>query len=434
MDYIDSQLIYVFRQLWVCMDQTRKEFFTLDDFDFMGKTVLLRVDLNSPIHPLTSEIMSDTRFKSHLPTIEKLRNARVVIMAHQSRPGKSDFTSLFQHSRRLERLLGRRVKFIDSLYGNSALDAIKRMESGDILMLENTRFYSEDVVLDPGERETIENSNLVKNLSSVCDYFVNDAFPAIHRAQTSLTGFTHSLPNVAGLLIQKETGALNSFLKGDRSRNLAILAGAKIEDSITVADSFLKKDIVGKIVVGGVVANAFLWASGKKIGKKNEEFIKHNNKNYEKYLKVCRELLDKFPEQIIMPVDYVLNPSRLRIDLDENIPDDQIVADIGLNSIARFSEEIRKAESLFINGPMGMYEIEEYSSGTFEILKEVAASGAMKIAGGGHTISAIEALGVENRIDHMSTGGGALISYLSGEPMPVLESLRESKRYFEKVI
>jgi phosphoglycerate kinase len=241
------------------------------------------------------------------------------------------------------------------------------------------------------------------------------------------------MPNVAGLLIQKETDALNVFLKGDRSKNLAILAGAKIEDSITVAKSFLEKGIVNHIIVGGVVANAFLWASGNRIGKKNEDFIIKNNKKYDAYLHICREMLEKYGDRILIPEDFVLNPSNRRVEKGEKIPDDQILADISLNSIAKFSDEIRKAESIFINGPMGMYEIEQYSFGTFEILREVASSTAMKIAGGGHTISAIEALNIENRIDHISTGGGALISYLSGEPMPVLESLRESRQYFEKV-
>ena len=415
------------------MDQRQRDFFTLDDFDFGGKTVLLRLDLNSPIHPVTNEIMSDTRFKSHLPTIERLKGAKLVILAHQSRPGKTDFTSLLNHSRKLERLLGRRVKHIDSLYGSSAISAIKQMSNGEILMLENTRFFSEDVVLDPEDKETVENSNFIRNLSEVCDYFVNDAFPAIHRSQTSLTGFSRKMPNVAGLLIQKETDALNVFLKGDRSKNLAILAGAKIEDSITVAKSFLEKGIVNQIIVGGVVANAFLWASGNRIGKKNEDFIIKNNKKYDAYLHICREMLEKYGDRILIPEDFVLNPSNRRVEKGEKIPDDQILADISLNSIAKFSDEIRKAESIFINGPMGMYEIEQYSFGTFEILREVASSTAMKIAGGGHTISAIEALNIENRIDHISTGGGALISYLSGEPMPVLESLRESRQYFEKV-
>jgi phosphoglycerate kinase len=414
------------------MAQKSKDFLTLDDFDFSGKVVLLRLDLNSPIHPVSNEIMSETRFRSHIATIEKLKDSKLVILAHQSRPGKSDFTSLYYHAKMMERLLGRRIKFIDSLYGQTVISSIKAMSTGEIIMLENTRFFSEDVVIDPINLEDVEKTNFVKNLSGIADYFVNDAFPAIHRSQTSLTGFARTIPNIAGLLIQEETAALNRFLESGKEKSLAILAGAKIEDSITVAQSFLEKGIVKKIIVGGVVANAFMWSMGKKIGKMNENFIIHNNKRYENFLKICSKLLRNYEENIIMPVDFVLNPSGKVIKVEDDIPDDQIIADIGLESIAEFSKEIRQSSSIFINGPLGMYEIKEYSLGTFEILKEVGNSKGMKIAGGGHTISAIEALGIQSKIEHISTGGGALISYLSGETMPVLEALKESKKHFQR--
>ncbi len=415
------------------MPDYKRRFFTLDDYDLTDRTVLLRLDINSPIHPLTGEIMSDTRFKSHIPTIDKLRNSKVVIMAHQSRPGKSDFISMEYHARRLERLLGRRVKYVDSLYGPSVLGAIKEMKSGDIIILENTRFFSEDVVFEREDIESMESSNMVRNLSSVVDVFVNDAFPAIHRHQTSLTGFTNMIPNIAGLLIQKEIEAVESFVHSSSKGSIAILAGAKIEDSISVARAFTNTKTVSKILVGGVVANAFLWASGKDIGKRNEDFIRNNNKGYESHLKVCREILEKSSEMIILPVDFILNSSRKRIEINDTVPESQIIADIGPDSIATFSREIRKAKHIFINGPMGMYEIEDYASGTREIFTEVANSGAMKLAGGGHTISALEMMGLEKKIDHISTGGGALISYLSGEPMPVIESLKKSRDKFQEV-
>lgn len=415
------------------MPDYKRKFFTLDDYDLTDKTVLLRLDINSPIHPLTGEIMGDARFRSHIPTIDRLKNSKVVILAHQSRPGKADFTSLESHARRLERLLGRRVKYIDSICGPTALNAIRAMKSGDILMLENTRFFSEDVTFEKEDLESMETSNMVRNLSSVVDVFVNDAFPAIHRHQTSLTGFTNTIPNIAGMLIQKETEAVDNFLHANSKGSIAILAGAKIEDSISVARSFMERKLVSKILVGGVVANAFKWASGTNIGKRNEEFIRNNNKYVEKYLDICRDILKKNGDAIVMPIDFILNPSLRRISLNERIPDDQIIADIGPDTIASFSREIRAAKHIFVNGPMGMYELADYASGTREILKEVANSKALKLAGGGHTISALEMMGLENKIDHISTGGGALISYLSGEPMPVIESLVKSRDKFQDV-
>lgn len=415
------------------MEGNQKDFFDLDDFELKGKTILLRLDLNSPIHPITGEIMSATRFHSHIETINRLKDSKVVILAHQSRPGKYDFVSLKEHARVLQRILGRNVKFVDSLFGSEAIRTIQSMKNGDIIMLENTRFYSEDVVLDTNDLEVMEKTNFVKNLSAVCDYFVNDAFPAIHRNQTSLTGFTRMIPNIAGHLIQTETSSLNEFLNRKNGKKIAILAGSKIEDSIAVSKSFLEKNITQEIIVGGVVANAFLWASGKDIGQKNRDFIIKNNKKHETLIKTCKELVEMYGDKIVMPEDFILNPSRSRVHYLDKIPDDQILADIGPDSIALFSEKIREASAIFINGPMGMYELDDFSSGTYEILKEVANAEAMKIAGGGHTISAIENLKIQDRIDHISTGGGALISYLSGEPMPVLEALKNSRKHFREM-
>ena len=408
------------------------KFFTLDSFDLKGKTVLLRLDLNSPIHPITGEILSESRLKSHIKTINDLKLSKVVIMAHQSRPGKSDFIPLKEHSRRLQRLVGRKITFVDSLFNSNAINEISKMKDGDILMLENTRFYSEDVSLDTTDYDVLESTNFVRNLSQIIDYFVNDAFPAIHRPQTSLIGFTRLVPNLAGRLIENEITALDRFLKGNEKPKIAILGGAKIDDSIAVSKSFLEKNIVKTIIAGGVVGNAFLMAKGVNIGKKNKDFIIKNNKNHDKLISICKELLEKFTDRIIIPVDSILNPSGKVLNTKESVPDDEIMADIGPETASIFREAIGKAKGIFINGPMGMYEIAEYAGGTLDIFMAVAEANAIKIAGGGHTISVLESLKVMDKVDHVSTGGGALISYLSGEKMPVLEALKLSyKQFFE---
>jgi phosphoglycerate kinase len=408
------------------------KFFTLDSFDLKGKTVLLRLDLNSPIHPITGEILSESRLKSHIKTINDLKLSKVVIMAHQSRPGKSDFIPLKEHSRRLQRLVGRKITFVDSLFNSNAINEISKMKDGDILMLENTRFYSEDVSLDTTDYDVLESTNFVRNLSQIIDYFVNDAFPAIHRPQTSLIGFTRLVPNLAGRLIENEITALDRFLKGNEKPKIAILGGAKIDDSIAVSKSFLEKNIVKTIIAGGVVGNAFLMAKGVNIGKKNKDFIIKNNKNHDKLISICKELLEKFTDRIIIPVDSILNPSGKVLNTRESVPDDEIMADIGPETASIFREAIGKAKGIFINGPMGMYEIAEYAGGTLDIFMAVAEANAIKIAGGGHTISVLESLKVMDKVDHVSTGGGALISYLSGEKMPVLEALKLSyKQFFE---
>ena len=412
------------------MAHAQKRFYVMDDFDLRGKTVFLRVDINSPISPADGSILDNSRFMSHLDTIGELSESKLVIAAHQSRPGKDDFTSLYRHSQELEMITGRKVRFIDSLFGHEVTRAVREMADGDILMLENTRFYSEEVVIDPEDIETMEHTHLVRNLSSLFDYYIIDAFPAIHRAQTSLVGFRRIRPNIAGRLIEREVTMLDRFMMGEAHPKLAILAGSKIEDSVNVAENFLANDTVDKIIAGGVVANAFLWAGGKEIGKRNRDYIIKNNKNYNNIIKKCQSILEKYSDRVILPVDFILNPSGMAINSEDKVPDQEIMADIGFESVDIFKNEIANAGAIFMNGPMGMYEIDEYSMGTREILQAVADSRALKIAGGGHTLSALEMLGLKDRIDHASTGGGALISYLSGEPMPVLSSLYESMKIF----
>ena len=405
-------------------------FFTLDSFDLRGRHIYLRLDVNSPINPIDGNIMSSARFESHLDTLRDLSESMVVLVAHQSRPGKNDFTSLNRHAEKLERILGRPVEFIDSLFGKEVRNRIRKMEPGDIIMLENTRFYSEEVDIDAGDIDAVESTHIVRNLVDLFDYFVIDAFPAIHRAQTSLVGFRRLKPNLAGRLIEREVSMIDRFRDSRERPKIAILAGAKIDDSIQVSSNFLRDGTVDSILVGGVVANAFLWASGFDIGRKNREFIEKNNKDHKKLIETCSKLLKSYPGKIIMPEDFVLNPMGRLFSINDHIPDDQLIADIGLESIARFSSLISEARGIFLNGPMGMYEIEEYSVGTREILEAVANSDALTIAGGGHTLSALEKLNLMGRITHASTGGGALISYLSGDPMPVLESLVESRKIF----
>ncbi len=412
------------------MGSGESEFFTLDDFNLQDSTVFLRVDVNSPINPASGEIIGTARFHSHLDTIRALSKSKVVMLAHQSRPGKEDFTSLREHARIFESLLDRDVGFIDSLFGDYVSSKIKKMKSGDIILLENTRFYSEEVSIDGKDIASMEQSNIVRSLFPLMDYFVNDAFAAIHRPQTTLVGFQRIIPNIAGKLIEREIASLSKFMTGGARPNIAILAGAKINESISVAANFLKSGTSDTILTGGVVANAFLWAKGVTIGKRNEEFIVKNNKNYEELLAICKGLLAKYPDRILLPTDALLYPSKKRHIIGDSVPADQIIADIGLDSLVSYLGIIASAQAIFMNGPVGMYEFPDFSTGTFEVVRAVARNKGLKIAGGGHTLSVLEHLNLMSKISHASTGGGALISYLSGEEMPVLEALKASKKFF----
>jgi phosphoglycerate kinase len=404
-------------------------FYTMDDFDFRSKKIYLRIDINSPINPITGEIVDDSRFKHYLDTIRELDNSKVTIIAHQGRPGDSDFVSLRQHAYHMERLLGRDVKFIDSMIGAETERSIKEMKDGDIIMLENSRFYSEELLVkNTGMAQ--ENTYIVKELSKLFDYYIIDAFPAIHRAQTTLTGFMHAGPNIAGRLMENEITNIERFKNSREHPKLAILGGAKIADAIKVAGPFLEKNIVDNIIFGGVAANIFLWASGIEIGKRNKEFIQKQDQNYKLLLDECKSLLSLYKERIHLPVDFIMNPSLKEVKAGENIPDNQLLADIGLNSIDKFSNMIENARNIFLNGPMGMYEINEYSLGTRETFNQVSQSNANKIVGGGHTVNAINEFGLGNSMGYISTGGGALINYLSGESIPVIEALIKNRKKF----
>ncbi len=408
---------------------TKFPFFTMDNFDFTDKMVYLRIDINSPINPITDEILDDSRFKSYIYTINELRNSKTVIVAHQGRPGDSDFISLRYHALHLSKIIKRDIKFVDSLFGEEAKKSIREMKNGDIIMLENSRFYSEEVAINFDD-EIVENTHIVKSLSPLFDYYIIDSFATIHRPQTTLTGFKKIKPNIAGKLMEREIAMLNKFKFSESRPKLAVLAGSKINDAIRVSKNFFDKNIVDNIIFGGVAANIFLWTLGYDIGKRNIDFITKNNKNYEELIKICRYLIEKYYNRIILPEDFILNPSEKSVNLKSKIPDNELIADIGMKSIMKFKKYIDEAKSIFLNGPMGMYEINEYSIGTREVFTNVAYSNAMKITGGGHTINAINSLGLSDNIDYISTGGGALINYLSGDSIPVIDSLIENKKIF----
>ncbi|MGC8585563.1 MAG: phosphoglycerate kinase [Thermoplasmata archaeon] len=408
-----------------------KDYFTMEDFDFSGKRVLLRLDLNSPINTETGEITDVSRFLAHLDTIKRLSGAKVVILAHQSRPGKKDFTTTKNHADVLSRLLRRPVEYVDGLFENFVIEKIRKMKDGEILLLENTRFYSEDVVLAEEPISIQRKSHIVKKLSPLFDYFINDAFAAIHRPQTTLVGFSEDIPNVAGLLMDKEISMLSKFLNDNTRPKLAILAGAKVDDSLKVAKNFFEMGTVDKLIAGGLVANLILVAKGINIGKINIDFLKKELPDYENLVNLSKEIYERYADRIILPVDFAINKEnkRYEVNIDE-LPIEYPIFDIGMNTIEIFRKEIENAKSIILNGPMGVYEIPDFSLGTVEIFKTVAETQAFKVAGGGHTISVISKLDIEKRFTHVSTGGGALISFLSGESMPGLAALKSSKAKF----
>ena len=402
-----------------------KDYLTMEDVKLDNKRVLVRVDFNSPMDP-SGNILDDKRIKSHLDTLRNLEDCRVVLMAHQSRAGKKDYTTMEAHARSATRLLRRDVAYIDDIFGSHAREAIRSLMPGEVLLLENTRFYAEENMnRTPADHA---KSHMVKRLAPLFDLFINDAFAVSHRSHCSVVGFTEVLPSIAGLLMDKEITALDKGLKGDEHPTIYSLGGTKADDSIKVIENVLRRGGADKILTSGVVATVFLMAAGINVGEANRKFVE--DQEYLEQIPVASKLLAEYPDKIAMPVDVALNKNGERIDVAVSaLSNDLPIADIGLETIVDYSKELKDARVTVMNGPAGIFEQEKFKLGTSELLKASAESD-YSIAGGGHSVAAIEQLGLESKFSHVSMGGGASITYLSGEPLPGIEAL---KKYALKV-
>lgn len=404
-----------------------KDYLTLDDFPIKNQRILMRVDINSPMDP-NGKILDDKRFRGHLPTLRDMEDARVVLMAHQSRAGKKDFTTLEAHARRFSQLLHREVTYVDDIFGSHARESIKAMKPGDVILLENTRFYSEENISRPPEEHA--KSHMVKQLYPLFDLFVNDAFAVSHRSHLSVVGFTEVLPSAAGRLMEKEIDSLDMGVRGNEHPSIFVLGGTKADDSIKVIQNVFNRGGVDQVLVTGVVATVFQMAAGINVGEKNREFVA--GLDYSEQVSIAKDLLDKNPGKIIVPQDVALDKDGERLDVAMGkIPPDLQIADIGLETIVDFSRRIKEAKIVVLNGTAGIFENEKFALGTTEILKAATESG-FSIAGGGHTNAAIEELGLEPKFSHVSTGGGASISYLSGDLLPGIEALKKAAARYRK--
>ncbi len=407
---------------------TSRDFLTIDDFDIDGKTILVRVDLNSPMDP-DGNILDDMRIRSHIATLKDLETAKVVLLAHQSRPGKQDFTVMKPHAHLMSKHLGREVRYVDDIFGTFAKTHIASMEDGDVLMLENVRFYSEETL----SRSAAEHAEtyLVKKLAPFVDIFLNDAFAVAHRSHLSVVGFTEVLPTGAGRVMEKEITSLDRGIKGGERPCIFVLGGAKVDDSLKVAKNVLSSGGADKVLFTGVVANVALEASGVNIGKINLEFIR--SQGYEPQIDLARELLAKFEDRIGLPKDVALNDGKKRVEVQvsELGPDSLPINDLGLETIVEFSNEIENAKTVVLNGPAGVSEIENFALGTHEIIK-AAVKSDFSIIGGGHISAEVTHLGLGDRFSHISTGGGACIDYLAGENLPGVEALKAAALKYQE--
>jgi len=389
---------------------------SIRDVDIEGKKVLMRVDFNVPLDDKGC-IADDSRIRAVLPTIEYIldKGARLIVMSHLGRP-KGEIREELRMTtvgRRLEKMLYRPVKKLDSCIGPEVQKVVNEMSAGEVILLENLRFHKE---------ETENDQEFARQLSMLGDLFVNDAFGTCHRSHASTEGVTHYLPSVAGLLVEKEIAYFEKINSAPERPFVLVLGGAKVSDKIPVLENMLPK--VNTILIGGGMAYTFLRQTGVNIG----------SSIYEKDVaEVAGAVLEKGKTAgvaLVLPVDHIICDninSAQNIKTTENayIEDGFLGADIGPKTIELFREKLHNAKTIVWNGPMGVFEKDQFSRGTREIAEAIAESSAVSVVGGGDSAAAAMKYGIQDRISHISTGGGASLEYLEGKVLPGIAALED---------
>ncbi len=383
---------------------------TIDELDLKGKRVFIRVDFNVPLDA-QGKVTDDTRIQAALPTIElaKGRGAKVILASHLGRPkGKRvPEMSLAPVAKRLSELLHNPVKTVEDCVGPEVDAAVGSLAEGDVLLLENLRYHKEETENDP---------EFAKSLAALADVYVNDAFGAAHRAHASTCGMVEFVGDVAaGFLMKKEIAYLEEALKDPERPFLAILGGAKVSDKIGVARNLLQK--VNGLIIGGGMANTFLWAAGHPPGASRVEEDKRGDA-----IAVLEEAKETSVE-VLLPEDVVvakeMTPdAETRVVPVSEIPEGWLALDIGPETAAKFCDAIKRAKTVVWNGPMGVFEMPPFALGTRAVARAVADADAVTIVGGGDSVAALEKEGLKERVTHVSTGGGASLEYLEGKVLP----------------
>lgn len=386
---------------------------SVEDIDVTSKRVLLRCDFNVPLDKETGKITSDKRIVESLKTINYLidHKAKLVICSHIGKTGKN--VSLRPVATRLSELLSKEVTFVEDLDSEETKNIISNMKEGDVVLLENTRMTEKEEANDP---------EFAKKLASFGEIFVNDAFGTAHRAHASTEGVTHFLPSVCGFLIKKEISALDNGINNPKRPLLAIVGGSKVSSKIDVLNSLLDK--VDTLLIGGAMAYTFIKAQGGKIGSSLCEDDK---------IEVAKEVIKKAQEKgvrMLLPVDNVVakeisNDAETKITAINDVPDGYMGLDIGPKTIELYKAEIKVAKTIVWNGPVGVFEYDKFATGTKEIANAMALSDAITIIGGGDSAAAVEKFGCEDKMSHVSTGGGASLEFMEGKKLPGIEALMD---------
>jgi len=404
-----------------------KRFNTLDDFDPKDKVVIVRVDINTPLDP-NKKIMDTTKIKQHASTLDELasKGAKVVVLSHQGRPGDPDFCSLRQHAEILQKYVKAKVKFVDDIIGPKAIQAIKSLKPGEILVLENVRMIPSE--MENRSPEEHANGELVKTLSQFADAFVLDGFAVAHRPHASVIGFTAAgLPSYAGRVMEIEVNALDIAYNCQSRPVDYILGGAKPKETPELIEHLLSTGKADKILIGGMIATVFLHCAGYDIGENNLKEIEE--KGFGQFYGRVKDILKNYGEKILLPKDVAIDSDGQRVEISiKDFPPKGLIRDIGKETVEEFLKILKTARIIVINGPVGRFEDKRFSFGTVELIRHLPEkSKAFIIAGGGHTIAAIEKYNLQEYISYISSGGGAMLSHLSGEKLPGIEALEKAK-------
>jgi phosphoglycerate kinase len=403
----------------------------LSEFDFRGKTVLLRVDINSPINS-EKRIVNENRIRESVPTLKKLLDvgAKLAIIAHQG--DTLDYQNLIpmrEHAEKLSTHLGKPIAYIDDVCGPAAQEKVKALKPGEAILLGNLRYLSEEistfenaVKLRP---EQMLNTYLVRGLAPLVDYYVNDAFAAAHRNAPSMVAFQELKPTAAGDLLFREVAALDKVMTAPDHPSVFVLGGAKISDAFGMMKQVLERGTADKILTCGITGEIFLLAKGYRLGDTKEKFLK--DRELTVFVSDAKSYLEAFPGKIAMPADlaYEANGERCEISIEE-LPSSYMYKDIGRKTIAEYQRIISEAGTLFVNGPAGVYEEKLFEEGTSAIWRAIAAARGYSVIGGGDTVSAASKFVELKDINYVCTAGGAMVNYLSGKKLPLIAAMEKA--------
>ncbi|MFB5647023.1 MAG: phosphoglycerate kinase [Candidatus Nitrosomaritimum yanchengensis] len=391
---------------------------TLDDFDLKDKTVFLRVDMNCPVDPETMEITGTKRIEEAIETIKALEEAKVVVASHQGRVGNKDYTGMDKHAEVLEKLLNKKVKYVEDVIGQAAQNEIKNLQNGEVLLLDNLRLCAEEnYEFSP---EAASKTIMVSRLSKLFDLCVLDSFPSAHRSHPSIVGFPQVLPACAGRIVEREVRNLDEILTVAKAPHVIVLGGSKVPDRLEAIKLLIQNGRADHVLLTGVIGNVFMRAQARikfPLGIKREEEV----------VAKAHSLIGEYPDVFSTPVDIAIDKDGERVEMDvREINKGDKIYDLGPKTVDFYSKLIAGAGTVFISGPAGYFEKENFSYGTKGLLEAVANSMATTIVSGGHLTSVLKSHGLAEKINHISTAGGALVLYLTGEKLPMIKALEDA--------